>query len=233
MNINLAPPSKSLKYQSTNSFFIRCTVLIPLPVSLATSRMTYPLCRRLITDRKKSGWRDSNTRPLRPERSTLPTALHPDRFLVINTLAISGLIFDLKLVEHWWNILKWHPILHSTISLTFKNTFAKRNGLSSAPSTPFAMQSYYFILEYARFLKHIRIKLKYGYFLLKSPTPISSGCNQYWALIPLNLEQSFFWIIQLFEWKIHCLQWFSVFTRQIQISDVIKVSKIDIGINAF
>ena len=49
MNINLAPPSKSLKYQSTNSFFIRCTVLMPLPVSLATSRMTYPLCRRLIT----------------------------------------------------------------------------------------------------------------------------------------------------------------------------------------
>ena len=49
MHINLAPPSKSLKYQSTNSFFIRCTVLIPLPVSLATSRMTYPLCRRLIT----------------------------------------------------------------------------------------------------------------------------------------------------------------------------------------
>ncbi len=25
-----------------------------------------------------SGWQDSNLRPLRPERSALPTALHPD-----------------------------------------------------------------------------------------------------------------------------------------------------------
>ena len=27
---------------------------------------------------QKSGWGDSNARPLRPERSALPTALHPD-----------------------------------------------------------------------------------------------------------------------------------------------------------
>ena len=28
----------------------------------------------------ESGWRDSNSRPLRSERSTLPTALHPEFF---------------------------------------------------------------------------------------------------------------------------------------------------------
>ena len=32
----------------------------------------------LMSGFQKSGWGDSNARPLRPERSALPTALHPD-----------------------------------------------------------------------------------------------------------------------------------------------------------
>ena len=39
----------SAKLQATNSFLTLWTVLIPLPVSLATSRMAYPLFRRLMT----------------------------------------------------------------------------------------------------------------------------------------------------------------------------------------
>ena len=37
------------RHLSQNSFFTLCTVLIPFFVSLATSRMAYPLFRRLMT----------------------------------------------------------------------------------------------------------------------------------------------------------------------------------------
>ena len=42
-------PFLSVKHQATNSFLTLCTVLIPFPVSFATSRMAYPLFRRLMT----------------------------------------------------------------------------------------------------------------------------------------------------------------------------------------
>lgn len=42
-------PGLTNTHQATNSFLTLCTVLIPFPVSFATSRMAYPLFKRLIT----------------------------------------------------------------------------------------------------------------------------------------------------------------------------------------
>ena len=48
-----------------------------------------------------SGWGDSNARPLRPERSTLPTALHPD---YLNRCECKGNQISWKQIFFWIKI---------------------------------------------------------------------------------------------------------------------------------
>ena len=51
-----------------------------------------------------SGWQDSNLRPLRPERSALPTALHPDCIMGVNPKACAKLqVFsDIRASFHYF-----------------------------------------------------------------------------------------------------------------------------------
>ena len=71
-----------------------------------------------------SGWGDSNARPLRPERSALPTALHPEIFYLLSVCFVRLRIVGLSLPQG--NSLPPHSSsLHPSQNL---KKFSKKNG---------------------------------------------------------------------------------------------------------